>query len=373
MKKPALYTLLAILAAVMLMIVLIVFFGGIDPKDPDCETNGTLPTTTVSETVDTTTTQTTIPTTTTQAPDPTFTVKLTFAGDNVLASYKNEYTANSFPTVFGNHEPTYFLDNVRPIFEADDFTIVNLENVLTDRQLTESPRDYEPAFWFYSPTSHLEILTSSSVEGVSLENNHTYDYGYEGYMDTIDAVTGAGLPYGDNNTIMYFEKNGFRIAVICHGLWSEWQTSSIINQIHTAEEHSDYQIVFFHGGEEKIHQPDDWKVTSAHQIVDAGADLVLGSHPHVLQPREIYNGVEILYAIGNFCYGGSSYPENRTIIYQMDLTIDEKMNIKAANSTIIPCYVYTGGVNNYQPAVIEDEAEKQQVLDFMDGKVDSPL
>ncbi len=376
MKKSVVYALIAVAAAVVLITSLILVFGGNDKVPSNVPTDATPSTTLASSDITTTvsTAVTTTITTTTTTPPATHTIKMTFAGDNVLASYKNEQSASGFPAYFQSHEPSYFLDKVRHIFEDDDFTIVNLENVLTDRVLSETPRDYEPAFWFYSPTSHLEVLTCSSVEAVSLENNHTYDYGYEGYSDTINTVTNAGLPYGDNNTIMYLEKDGFTIAVICHGLWSEWQATPLINQIHAAEAQSDYQVVFFHGGEEKIHTPDTFKVDCAHRLVDAGADLVIGSHPHVLQPREVYNGVEIVYSIGNFCYGGSSYPENRTIIYQMELTIDSETNIvTASQSNIIPCYVYTGGINNYQPAVIENEAEKQLVLDFMDGKADSPL
>ena len=93
-----------------------------------------------------------------------------------------------------------------------------------------------------------------------------------------------------------------------------------------------------------------------------------------MQPREIYNGVEIIYSLGNFCYGGALKPENRTIIYQYTLTINpEGLGIENRSSNMIPCYVYTGNSNNYQPAPITNEAEKQKVLDFMNQKTDSPI
>ena len=104
-----------------------------------------------------------------------------------------------------------------------------------------------------------------------------------------------------------------------------------------------------------------------------GADLVLGNHPHVLQPREVYKGKEIVYSLGNFCFGGSRGPENRTIIYQLILRVENGELVSAA-SELIPCYVHTGGrVNNYCPAPIEDEAQARRVLDFMDGKAKLPL
>ena len=79
-----------------------------------------------------------------------------------------------------------------------------------------------------------------------------------------------------------------------------------------ANANSDYQVVYCHGGEEKVHAYEDWKQASCHNLVDHGADLVIGSHPHVLQPMETYNGVNIVYSLGNFIFGGNNYPENRT-------------------------------------------------------------
>lgn len=305
--------------------------------------------------------------------DKSFNIKLTFAGDNILACMKNQTTAGSFNEYANSKEPSYFLEKVVHIFENDDFTFVNLENVLTDKNLSEVPRDYSPAFWFRSKTSNINILTSSSVEGVSLTNNHTRDYGTEGYNDTIATVQAAGLKYGTQTDTVYFTKNDYTVAIICSGLWWEGQSADIIKRVEQASEQSDFQIVFFHGGTEKVHVPDAYKQRAARKLVDCGADLVIGSHPHVLQPREIYKGVEIIYSLGNFCYGGHRRPENRCIIYSATLSFNAEGEYESFGSEIIPCYVYTGSVNNYQPAVIENSEEKQRVLDFMDGKVNSPL
>jgi poly-gamma-glutamate synthesis protein (capsule biosynthesis protein) len=303
-----------------------------------------------------------------------FNIVLSFVGDCMLASNHDKTTSGSFNEYVNQNSPEYFLEKVRSIFEADDFTIVNLENVFTDEDLNETAKNHDPAYWYKSKTSNVNILTCSSVEGVSLANNHTYDYGTKGQNDTIQTVTDSGLQYGLNSQIMYFEKEGFTVAVICSGLWGEWQANDIVKLIKTAEEKSDYQIVFYHGGKEKVHEPDEWKVRASHKLVDNGADLVIGNHPHVLQPREVYDGVEIIYSLGNFCYGGSRRPENRTMVYQMKLTIDkETLDLCVCESTMIPCYVYTNTYNNYQPAPIEDEEEIQKVLDYMNGLADSPL
>ena len=309
-----------------------------------------------------------------EEPEEGFDIVVNFTGDMMLASYKNETAANNFKAYAQKNDPSYFLQNVKPIFDADDLTVVNLENVLTDRALKEKEKSTTPAYWFRGPTSNTEILTSSGVEAVSLANNHTGDYGAAGMKDTIQAVEEAGLLYGTNDNTFCFEKEGYRIAVICHGLWYEWQANDIIRRIHQAEEDSDFQIVFYHGGKEGIHAPEVWKQRASRKMVDAGADLVIGNHPHVLQPREVYNGVDIVYSMGNFCYGGSKYPENRTIIYQLKLHIDANGKLESKTGEIIPCYIYTGDAgNNYCPDIIRDEDIRQKVLDFMDWKRNSPM
>ena len=301
-----------------------------------------------------------------------FRIVMSFTGDMLLASLHGQRAAGNFLDYAAKQEPEYFLQNVRPVFESDDFTVVNLENVLTDRSLSPREKTTKPAFWFRAPTSGTEILTGSGVEAVSLSNNHIDDYGPQGSQDTVRAVAAAGLEYGTDERTFYLEKNGYRIAVICHGLWTEGQAEAILRRIRAAEAESDFQIVFYHGGAEGVHTPEAWRVRASRRLIDGGADLVLGNHPHVLQPREVYKDKEILYSLGNFCFGGSRSPRNRTIIYQLTLYIQDG-ELEAASSEILPCYVHTGGkVNNYCPALITDEAQRQRVLDFMDGKAALP-
>ena len=304
----------------------------------------------------------------------TTTIKLTFAGDCMTASYKGTVAAGNFAEKALEGDWEYFLDGVDEYFENDDFTIVNLETVLTDNALSPVAKDHDPAYWYKGPTKNTQIFTTQSVEIMNLANNHFGDYGTQGRQDTIQACEDAGLLWGNNDKTVYVEKDGFRIAFIFHGLWFEGQEQTIIDRLHEAETQSDFQVVYYHGGTERIHQPEAWKQRASHRIVDAGADLVIGNHPHVLQPMEIYNDVPIIYSMGNFCYGGSRYPENRTIIYTYELTVDKENNtLLDAIGEVIPCYVYTGDQNNYQPAVITDEAQRQQVLDFMSGLANSPI
>ncbi len=304
----------------------------------------------------------------------TFELKISIAGDVMIAAYKNQTKAGNFNDYANRKDPSYFLSKVKPIFAGDDLTVVNLENVLTDRNLTEVKKNHSPAYWYRSRTANTRILTSSSVEAVSLANNHTGDYGEQGRLDTIAAVQNAGLRWGNDSNTMIYEKNGYRVAIICNGLWNEKQADAICRRLREAESRSDFQIVFYHGGTERVHSPEEWRVRASRKLVDAGADLVIGNHPHVIQPRETYKGVDIVYSMGNFCFGDEKRAENRTIIYSLDLKIRrEDHTLVKKSGEIIPCYVYTAATNNYCPAPISNGAEKQRVLDFMNGRRASPL
>lgn len=304
------------------------------------------------------------------AKDGSFTIDLSIVGDCTLATDRGLNYPGSFNWYAENRPPSYFFEKVKHIFERDDFTIANLENVLTDNDLpeTEADRGGRRAFCFKAPTRHRDILKAGSIEAVSLANNHTNDYGPQGCADTIAAMKEAGVEYGTEDRTFYLKKNGFVIAVICHGLWYEEQASQIVRRIQQAAKHSDYQIVFYHGGAEGVHHPEPWRVRASHRLVDAGADLVLGNHPHVLQPIEVYKGAHIIYSLGNFCFGGNTRPENASVICKLLLTINKEGRLQKQEINMIPCYVHTSATNNWQPAPVFYEPHKQNTLDFLYGK-----
>ena len=245
-------------------------------------------------------------------PDGDFNIVMHFTGDVLIAENHDAGRAGGLNEYASREDAGYFLKNAAPYFLNDDFTVVNLENVLSDRPLSAAKKNL-PAYWFKSRTANTEILTGSGVECVSIANNHTRDYGLEGFNDTAAALEGAGIEYGTEDKTVYFEKNGFKIALICSCLWNSGGANAIIKRIKDAEAQSDFQIVFFHGGKEAEHIPEQWKIDACHRLVDNGADIVVGAHPHVLQRAESYNGAKIVYSLGNFCFGGNRSPENRDL------------------------------------------------------------
>ncbi|MGN0390635.1 MAG: CapA family protein [Wujia sp.] len=349
---------------------------------------------------------------TTEAAPITFTIRMNFVGDVLLAG--NETATSSIDAMASSQSDTYFFENVRNIFLNDDITVANSENVFSDNENlvkadkgeAKAKEDYDNAmaeynsavtlaeqtgtavgmempeytfraFWFRTKAANANLLSENGVDIVSIDNNHTYDFGTDGNMDTRAALEVAGVDWGKDGKIVYREINGFRLAFVFGSMYSAGGEYAMLLDLEEAKQNSDYQIVYFHGGTEKVHTVEDWKQASCHNLVDNGADLVIGSHPHVLQPMETYNGVNIIYSLGNFIFGGNNYPENRTVIYNQTLTITQDPNTHALSVTntdfsITPCYVYTGESNNYQPYIIENEEDKQLVLDFMQGKRELP-
>ena len=319
--------------------------------------------------------------TTTQEPTtqkPSFDIQMHFVGDMLCATDERTHYENCFEDVANSVDPSYFLSEVSFLFKKDDLTIADAENVYSDSKnltIAEKGQTANPgieAYWFKTKTKNARILSEGGIEYVSIDNNHIEDYGEQGVKDTKKALDKVGVDWGEQDKIVYYEKNGYTIGVIGITMYNENSVPAIKKHIKKASKDSDYQIVYFHGGTEAIHKPEEWKIASCHKLIDAGADLVIGDHPHVLQPMEKYKGKTIIYSMGNFVFGGNRHPENRTMIYEHTLKIDDG-KVTKEKSKIIPCYVYTGSTNNWKPKIITDKNERKKVIRFMKGKTDSPL
>ena len=141
----------------------------------------------------------------------------------------------------------------------------------------------------------------------------------------------------------------------------------------------DLIIACCHWGEERTYYPTEYQKKIAHNCIDWGADLVIGSHPHVVQGIENYNGKMICYSLGNFCFGGNSNPgDKRTFIYQQKFTFVDGQLQDDFSARIIPCRVSSvAGYNDYQPTPVEGEegdgilqAMREYSLNFLQGGID---
>lgn len=297
------------------------------------------------------------------------TLTISFVGDCMFASNHGRSAKGSFNYMATYQPSTYFLKNFIDMFQADDFTIANCEGVLSDSELQEKTVTTEIAFWFRGPTRHAQIFRDSGVELASVVNNHSHDFGQQGSDDTEAALEAVGVMPGRRNTVTYTTVKGQKIGVFCASLYNYNDLGAIRSKVYEMNNAGcDLKIIYFHGGIENVTEPEDWKIRACHDLVDAGADIIVGSHPHVLQPMEVYKGKPIIYSLGNFCFGGNVHPPRNTAVYQAVYSL-ESGTISAREDVIIPCQVYAGKDNNYQPYIVTDESKKQEILNFMHSPV----
>lgn len=293
----------------------------------------------------------------TQEPEPDIkTITITATGDCTFGPTQTHGYAGSVFEYYDNNGPDYFMQNVRDIFLQDDFTLVNLECALTN-----SDARVEKEFSLKGKPEYTSIMTGSSIEGCTMGNNHTLDYGEGGLQDTKDAVQAAGLSYAWNNEVgTYTTKDGMVIGFVSVSLLSQAveRQEMVRTGIETLRNQGvDLVIAACHWGEERTYYPTDYQQTMAHNCIDWGADVVIGCHPHVLQGLEVYNGRVICYSLGNFCFGGNSNPADKdTMIYQQTFTFVDGQLQQDLNAQIIPCTVSGhDGYNDYQPAVAQGD------------------
>ncbi|MDR6878965.1 CapA family protein [Bacillus sp. 3255] len=265
-------------------------------------------------------------------------VKMTFVGDVLMASKVEDILK-----VKGYDYPYM---NVKDYLSKPDVTIANLETPVTTRGTVQT-KDYV----YRSSPLALPALKASGVDLVNLANNHVMDYGPEGLLDTMDALDetgiqrmGAGQDSEEAYKPVIVEKNGLRIAffgfsrVVPEASWKAGpghvgvaETYSYklpVEAIQKAKAQADLVVVVAHWGVERADRPDKNQTDLAHRYIDAGADLVVGGHPHVLQGIEQYKGKWIAYSLGNFIFTTNHNPKTwETVIMEASCSKDQSCDI----------------------------------------------
>lgn len=302
--------------------------------------------------------------------DNTKSIDISFLGDCLIGTYNGFKPSGSIGDVLDNKPISYCFEGCINDIKDDDFTIANCESVLSDKPLIPVKKGYTPAYWYRADTKSAKLFSNNSIEAVTIANNHTYDYGNQGYEDTKMALDAEKIPWTDSSKPLYLEKEGIRIAVLSVMFGDGATMGTTIKQISEAREvhNAKAVIVFVHSGTERIHTPEEWKVKQFRKLIDSGADLVVGAHPHVLQPFENYKGSHIVYSIGNFVFGDGTYFENATVIFKESFVFDMNGNLIKQRETILPYNVYSDTKNNFRPAPIKGPKLCMDVLDFMYGR-----
>lgn len=286
---------------------------------------------------------------------------LSVVGDCTLGTDETFDYDTSLNAYYENYGADYFLQNVKDIFSTDDLTIANFEGTLTDSDERE-----DKTFAFKAPASYASILTGGSVEAVNTANNHSHDYGEQSFDDTLAALDDAGIVHFGYDETAVMDVRGIKVGLVgIYELYDHLEREQQLkdNIAKVKADGAQLIVVIFHWGNETETVPDSNQTTLGRIAIDEGADLVCGHHPHVLQGIETYKGRNIVYSLGNFCFGGNSSPSDMdTMIYQQTFTIDAD-GVKKDNVTnIIPCSISSAaydGYNNYQPTPTEgDEATR---------------
>ena len=269
-------------------------------------------------------------------------VHMAIAGDVLFStSPLNKYDS-------GNGITSILSADLLDTMNSSDITMVNLEFPFSTRGVQMENKQYT----FKADPSRAPVLKEMGVDIVSLANNHTLDFGTEALLDTITTLrennirsVGAGEDLEAAKKPSVITIKGRNIAILgasrvipvtdwnatkySPGVFTTYDPALLIEEIKLAKQSNDLVIVYVHWGIEKEEYPKEYQRTMAKQYIDAGADLVLGSHPHVLQGIEFYNGKPIVYSLGNFVFG---HTIERTVL--LDVTIDEQ---NLCNIRLIPC------------------------------------
>jgi poly-gamma-glutamate synthesis protein (capsule biosynthesis protein) len=262
-------------------------------------------------------------------------VDICFMGDVMMDSYIGQYIKDQ--------GVDYPWTDVSSITNEADLSIINLETSVSTRGKTKKPKGYG----FRSAPYTVQGLVNSGIDVVSIANNHILDFGTEAFFDTMDTLKQYGIEYvggGKNQKEaekpIFIEKNGIKIGFVAYTSivpYAEWRAgennpgiaslkpqdfNQALDNIKKANEQCDLLMVVVHWGKEYAKTPQKWQTELAHQMIDYGADAIIGHHPHILQGIEFYKEKPILYSIGNFIFLKNDDSCGKTGIFK--LTFDQR-------------------------------------------------
>lgn len=297
-------------------------------------------------------------------------VTITFAGDIL---FDPEYGVMAALQINGGNISNGILPDVITEMKSADIMMLNNEFPYSNAGTPTKGKQ----FTFRADPSYVSYLHDIGVDIVSLANNHAYDYGEEAFIDTMSTLKGAGIPYvgaGANEQEamrpVYFIINDMKIAFVSAtqiekadypdtkgaegdspGVFRCWNGEKLLQEVAEAKKNSDFVIVYVHWGTENEEETDWAQDKQATELVDAGADIIIGSHPHILQKIDVISGVPVVYSLGNFWFN------SKTVDTGMVKITVSKEGLQSVR--FIPCLQ-----SDYRTALVTGE-EKERILNVM--------
>lgn len=300
-----------------------------------------------------------------QEPETQQEVTVVFSGDILLSSYVlNNYEKSGINGILS--------EELQSEMQNADITMVNEEFPFSNR----GTQAQDKQFTFRVDPGYVKILQEMGIDVVTVANNHALDYGTDALSDTFQTLDNAGIAYvgaGDNlerASQPYVIKAGGKTfgflaasRVIPEVSWNidnrqpgmlcTYDSAELCNAIQKAKETCDYVVVYVHWGIERENTPQDYQRQLGKAYIDAGADMVIGAHPHVLQGIEYYNGKPIVYSLGNYIFNQEI---NSTVLLKTTITPENETTLQ-----LIPAYASGAKTQKMQG---EDGA---QLYQFMEG------
>ena len=291
------------------------------------------------------------------------TVTITFLGDCTLGGEeKKAGSALSFARRVEENGPGFPLGGLLKLTGNDDLTVANLEVVLSDRKLKKEKKE----FCFIGKTAYTEILTRGSVECVTLANNHTHDYGEEGYKDTRQALDDAGICwFGSEDAAVWQSDEGVRIGFldVNYSLTGNKYKRFAERAERLREMGCAAIVTVMHAGTEYSYSPpDNYQAQIVSRAVKAGSCLVIGHHPHVLQGAALVQGIPVVYSLGNCSFGGNTYAKDPDALAVTAAMIFREGKLTGMDLTFHPISITSDShYNNYAPVLLEGK-DAERVL-----------
>lgn len=240
-------------------------------------------------------------------------MKLIFVGDIFPANLPYNRGLGVAATFYKNANKVYYINKLKALFNGADFVIGNLESPI----LSENKFSIESQFAGHIDFIHM--LKACGVKIVSIANNHILEYGDDGFLSTKKILTETEILYvGESridslSNIEVVQYDGLKMGFVAYNdidkqintskLYSCYSKEKVLTSIYEMNKLGiDYKFIFLHWGDEYVHCPSVQQIQDAHAFIDAGANFIIGSHPHVVQPVEKYRNGLICYSLGNFIF-----------------------------------------------------------------------
>lgn len=234
-------------------------------------------------------------------------MQITFVGD-IFPSDESFSLGFGIKSKFEKYQGRDWVNNIIAITQHSDIVIGNLESPLLESSLALKPD-------FYGNPGFAAFLKECGINVLNVANNHILEHGKAGYEETLKALRDSNISIvGNRNRVLYLCNDNSRIAIagFCgvdldqfenNDCFSELNEQNIELALKDMTKHkADLKMFCFHWGNEYIHKPSMEQCELAYKLIDAGADVIFGHHPHVIQPYERYKNGHIFYSLGNFCF-----------------------------------------------------------------------